>query len=149
MINILFVCHGNICRSTMAQFVFADMVKRRRIDHLFIIESAATSREEIGNPPHHGTVRKCREKGVPVLPHYAVQMTKADYDRYDYIIGMDTWNIRNILRIIGSDPENKVHKLLEFADCNDDIDDPWYTGDFETTYQDVTRGCEGLLSAVL
>ena len=149
MINILFVCHGNICRSTMAQFVFADMVKRRRIDNLFIIDSAATSREEIGNPPHHGTVRKCREKGVPVLPHYAVQMTKADYDRYDYIIGMDTWNIRNILRIIGSDPENKVHKLLEFADCNDDIDDPWYTGDFETTYQDVTRGCEGLLSAVL
>ena len=149
MINILFVCHGNICRSTMAQFVFADMVKRRRIDHLFIIDSAATSREEIGNPPHHGTVRKCREKGVPVLPHYAVQMTKADYDRYDYIIGMDTWNIRNILRIIGSDPENKVRKLLEFADCNDDIDDPWYTGDFETTYQDVTRGCEGLLSAVL
>ena len=149
MINILFVCHGNICRSTMAQFVFADMAKRRRVDHLFIIDSAATSREEIGNPPHHGTVRKCREKGVPVLPHYAVQMTKADYDRYDYIIGMDTWNIRNILRIIGSDPENKVHKLLEFADCNDDIDDPWYTGDFETTYQDVTRGCEGLLSAVL
>ena len=149
MINILFVCHGNICRITMAQFVFADMAKRRRVDHLFIIDSAATSREEIGNPPHHGTVRKCREKGVPVLPHYAVQMTKADYDRYDYIIGMDTWNIRNILRIIGSDPENKVHKLLEFADCNDDIDDPWYTGDFETTYQDVTRGCEGLLSAVL
>ena len=149
MINILFVCHGNICRSTMAQFVFADMVKRRRVDHLFIIDSAATSREEIGNPPHHGTVRKCREKGVPVLPHYAVQMTKADYDRYDYIIGMDTWNIRNILRIIGSDPENKVRKLLEFADCSDDIDDPWYTGDFETTYQDVIRGCEGLLSTVL
>lgn len=149
MTNILFVCHGNICRSTMAQFVFADMVKRRRMDHLFIIDSAATSREEIGNPPHHGTVRKCREKGVPVLTHYATQMTKADYDRYDYLIGMDTWNIRNMMRILGDDPEGKVHKLLEFADSGADIDDPWYTGDFETTYQDVVRGCEGLLREIL
>ena len=145
MTSILFVCHGNICRSTMAQFVFADMAKRRRVDHLFIIDSAATSREEIGNPPHHGTVRKCREKGVPVLTHYATQMTKADYDRYDYLIGMDTWNIRNMMRILGSDPEGKVHKLLEFADSSADIDDPWYTGDFEATYQDVVRGCEGLM----
>jgi len=149
MTNILFVCHGNICRSTMAQFVFADMVKRRRMDHLFIIDSAATSREEIGNPPHHGTVRKCREKGVPVLTHYATQMTKADYDRYDYLIGMDTWNIRNMMRILGDDPEGKVHKLLEFADSGADIDDPWYTGDFETTYQDVVRGCEGLLREII
>lgn len=133
----------------MAQFVFAYMVKRRRMDHLFIIDSAATSREEIGNPPHHGTVRKCREKGVPVLTHYATQMTKADYDRYDYLIGMDTWNIRNIMRIIGSDPTVKVHKLLEFADSGTDIDDPWYTGDFETTYQDVVRGCEGLMKEIL
>ena len=149
MTNILFVCHGNICRSTMAQFVFADMVRRRRMDHLFIIDSAATSREEIGNPPHHGTVRKCREKGVPVLTHYATQMTKADYDQYDYLIGMDTWNIRNMMRILGSDPEGKVRKLLEFADSGADIDDPWYTGDFETTYQDVVRGCEGLLKEIL
>ena len=149
MVKILFVCHGNICRSTMAQFVFADMVKRRRMDHLFIIDSAATSREEIGNPPHHGTVRKCREKGVPVLTHYATQMTKADYDRYDYLIGMDTWNILNMMRILGDDPEGKVRKLLEFAGSSADIDDPWYTGDFESTYQDVVRGCEGLLKEIL
>jgi len=149
MHRILFICHGNICRSTMAQFVFADLTKRRHVDHLFIIDSAATSREEIGNPPHHGTVRKCREKGVPVLTHYATQLTRADYDHYDYLIGMDTWNIRNILRIISSDPEEKVHKLLEFADSGEDIDDPWYTGDFETTYRDVLRGCEGLLSQIL
>ena len=133
----------------MAQFVFADMVKRRRMDHLFIIDSAATSREEIGNPPHHGTVRKCREKGVPVLTHYATQMTKADYDRYDYLIGMDTWNILNMMRILGDDPEGKVRKLLEFAGSSADIDDPWYTGDFESTYQDVVRGCEGLLKEIL
>ncbi|MBR3796623.1 MAG: low molecular weight phosphotyrosine protein phosphatase [Clostridia bacterium] len=149
MTNILFICHGNICRSTMAQFVFADMVKRRKMDHLFIIDSAATSREEIGNPPHHGTVRKCREKGVPVLTHYATQMTRQDYDRYDYLIGMDTWNIRNMLRILGNDPDGKVHKLLEFADSDADIADPWYTGDFEATYQDVVRGCEGLLKAIV
>ena len=149
MTSILFVCHGNICRSTMAQFVFADMIKRRRVDHLFIVDSAATSREEIGNPPHHGTVRKCREKGVPVLTHYATQMTKADYDRYDYLIGMDTWNIRNMMRILGGDPEGKVHKLLEFADSGADIDDPWYTGDFEATYQDVVRGCEGLMKEIM
>ena len=149
MIKVLFICHGNICRSTMAQFVFADMVKRRHVDHLFIIDSAATSTEELGNPPHHGTVQKCREKGVPVLTHYATQMTKADYDRYDYIIGMDIWNMRNIMRIFRKDPEQKVHKLLEFANSDEDIDDPWYTGDFEATYQDVLRGCEGLLNAIL
>ena len=149
MTRVLFICHGNICRSTMAQFVFADLTRRRRVDHLFIIDSAATSREEIGNPPHHGTVRKCREKGVPVLTHYSTQLTRADYDNYDYLIGMDNWNIRNIMRIIGDDPENKVHKLLEFADSTAEIDDPWYTGDFETTYQDVLRGCEGLLAEIL
>ena len=149
MTRVLFICHGNICRSTMAQFVFADLTQRRRVDHLFIIDSAATSREEIGNPPHHGTVRKCREKGVPVLTHYSTQLTRADYDNYDYLIGMDNWNIRNIMRIIGDDPENKVHKLLEFADSTAEIDDPWYTGDFETTYQDVLRGCEGLLAEIL
>jgi len=149
MIKVLFVCHGNICRSTMAQFVFADMVKRRHVDHLFIIDSAATSTEELGNPPHHGTVQKCREKGVPVLTHYATQMTKSDYDHYDYIIGMDIWNMRNIMRIFRKDPEQKVHKLLEFANSDEDIDDPWYTGDFEATYRDVLRGCEGLLNAIL
>ena len=146
MHRILFICHGNICRSTMAQFVFADLVKRRHVDHLFIIDSAAPSREEIGNPPHHGTVRKCREKGVPVLTHYATQLTRADYANYDYLIGMDTWNIRNIMRIIDRDPEDKVHKLLEFADSNADIDDPWYTEDFDAAYRDIQEGLMGLLN---
>jgi protein-tyrosine phosphatase len=149
MIKVLFICHGNICRSTMAESVFTYLVNQRGLSDCFEIDSAATSREEIGNPPHHGTVRKCREKGVPVLTHYATQLTRADYDNYDYLIGMDTWNIRNIMRIIGEDPEEKVHKLLSFADSNADIDDPWYTGDFETTYQDVLRGCEGLLDQIL
>ena len=133
----------------MAEFLFRHMAEEQHVGHLFEVASAATSREEIGNPPHHGTVRKCREKGVPVLTHYATQMTKADYDQYDYLIGMDSWNIRNMMRILGSDPEGKVHKLLEFSGSGADIDDPWYTGDFETTYQDVVHGCEGLLKEIL
>ena len=116
MIKILFVCHGNICRSTMAQFVFQDMVNKAGLSGNFHIDSAATSREEIGNPPHHGTVRKMKEVGIPVLPHRAVQMTKKDYENYDYLIGMDSWNIRNILGIIGNgDPEGKVARLLDFT----------------------------------
>ena len=115
MIKVLFICHGNICRSTMAQFVFQDMVNKAGLSDRFHIDSAATSREEIGNPPHHGTVRKMKEVGIPVLPHRAVQMTKKDYENYDYLIGMDSWNIRNMLSIVGNkDPEGKVARLLDF-----------------------------------
>jgi len=145
MIKILFVCHGNICRSTMAESVFTHMVKQRHIDHLFEIYSAATSREEIGNGPHYGTVNKLRQKNIPVIPHRAVQMTPADYERYDYLIGMDTANIRNMNRIADGDPEGKIYKLLSFAGIGRDVADPWYTGDFEATYQDVVAGCEGFL----
>lgn len=145
MIKILFICHGNICRSTMAQFVFQDMVNKVGLSQQFYIDSAATSREEIGNGPHHGTVRKLRQEGIPVLPHRAVQMTKADYQQYDYLIGMDSWNIRNILRIVGSDRDGKVYKLLNFAGREADIADPWYTGNFDATYEDVREGCRGLL----
>lgn len=145
MIKILFVCHGNICRSTLAQFTFQHMVNQRGLADHFFIESAATSREEIGNPPHPGTVKKCREMGIPVLPHRAVQMTKADYEKYDYLIGMDDWNIRNMLRILGGDPQHKVKKLLEFARSSRDIADPWYTGDFDATYRDVKEGLEGFM----
>lgn len=145
MIKVLFICHGNICRSTMAQSVFTYLVKAHNMQDEFYIDSAATSREEIGNPPHHGTVRQLRAVGVPVIPHQAVQMTKADYEKYDYLIGMDTANIRNMQRIAGGDPDGKIYKLLSFAGRGDDVADPWYTGDFETTYKDVLEGCEGFL----
>lgn len=145
MIKVLFVCHGNICRSTMAQFVFQDMVNREGISDSFYIDSAATSREEIGNPPHYGTVRKLNEVGVPVLNHQARQLTKNDYEKYDYFIGMDSANIRNMNRILGFDPEEKIHKLLDYTDRKGDIADPWYTGNFDVTYQDVLEGCEQFL----
>ena len=147
MIKILFVCHGNICRSPMAEFVMKDLVKREGIKAE--IKSAATSREEIGNTVHHGTRRKLAQFGISTDGKYAVQMTKADYDKFDYIIGMDEWNIRNILRIIGADPEEKVSKLLSFAGSGGDIADPWYTGNFDETYDDVLRGCTGLLKEIV
>ena len=145
MIKILFICHGNICRSTMAESVLSHMVSQRGLSNDFHIASAAISREEIGNPPHHGTVRKLREVGVPVVPHRAVQMTKKDYEAYDYLIGMDDWNIRNMQRITGGDPQNKIYKLLEFANSTRDIADPRYTGNFDVTYYDIMEGCEALL----
>lgn len=148
MIKILFVCHGNICRSTMAESVLTHMVRQRHIDHLFEINSAATSREEIGNSPHHGTVNKLRQVGIPLIPHRAVQMTKADYEKYDYLIGMDDWNIRNMLRIAGGDPDHKIRKLLSFADSERDIADPWYTGNFDETYDDIIEGCEAFLRSL-
>ena len=148
MIKVLFICHGNICRSTMAESVLTHMVNQRHLDHLFEINSAATSREEIGNPPHHGTVNKLRQVGIPLIPHRAVQMTKADYEKYDYLIGMDDWNIRNMLRIAGSDPDHKIRKLLAFADSERDIADPWYTGNFDETYDDIIEGCEAFLRSL-
>ena len=129
----------------MAESVLTHMVKQRHIDHLFEINSAATSREEIGNPPHHGTVNKLRQVGIPLIPHRAVQMTKADYEKYDYLIGMDDWNIRNMLRIAGGDPDHKIRKLLSFAGSARDIADPWYTGNFDETYDDIIEGCEAFL----
>ncbi len=146
MIRILFVCHGNICRSTMAESVMTHMINQRHLQQRFLIASAATSTEEIGNPPHYGTVGKLREVGIPVVPHRAVQMTRQDYEKYDYLIGMDDANIRNMKRIAGGDPEGKIHKLLEYADFAVSVADPWYTGDFDATYRDVVRGCEGLLA---
>jgi len=130
----------------MAESVMTHIVNQNHIAHLFEIGSAATSREEIGNGPHYGTVGKLRQVGIPVVPHRAVQMTQADYEYYDYLIGMDTANIRNMNRIAGGDPEGKIYKLLTFADSGRDVADPWYTGDFDATYRDVVQGCEAFLS---
>ena len=148
-VKVLFICHGNICRSTMAESVMTHLVKQNHLEDLFQISSAATSREEIGEPPHYGTVNKLRQVGIPVIPHRAVQMTKADYQKYDYLIGMDTANIRNMNRIAGGDPEGKIYKLLAFAGSGRDVADPWYTDDFEATYRDVLAGCEGFLEYIL
>lgn len=144
-IKILFVCHGNICRSPMAQYVFEDMVAKEGKAEAFYIDSAATSTEEIGNPIHRGTRSKLIEKGIPFGDHRAVQLRKADYKNYDYLIGMDRYNIKNITRMVGGDKENKVYKLLDFTGHSRDIADPWYTGEFETTYQDVQEGCRAFL----
>lgn len=149
MIKILFICHGNICRSTMAESVMTYLVILQHLEASFHISSAATSREEIGNPPHYGTVNKLREVGIPLVPHRAVQMTAQDYTRYDYLIGMDTANIRNMTRIAGGDHEGKIYKLLSFAGSGRDVADPWYTGDFDATYTDVLEGCGGLLRHIL
>ncbi len=145
MIKVLFICHGNICRSTMAESVFTYMVKERHMESEFVIASAATSTEEIGNGPHYGTVNKLRQVGIPVVPHRAVQMTKKDYDKYDYIIGVDSYNIRNMGRICGGDSYGKFYRMLEFAGSLDDVADPWYTGNFDETYRDIVRGLEGFL----
>ena len=148
MIKVLFICHGNICRSPLAQSVLQYMVDKRGESDYYIIESAATSTEEIGNPPHRGTVDKLREVGIPLVPHYAVQVTKQDYDKYDYIIGMDARNKHNLKRIFDGDPESKVYNLLEFSGKDRDIADPWYTGDFDATYEDVVEGCEAFLEYI-
>lgn len=147
MFKILFVCHGNICRSPMAEFVMRYMLKQQGIDNV-ITASAATSAEEIGNPVHRGTAAILRSLGIDFSSKRARQMTKKDYKEYDLLIGMDSANIRNMLKIAGEDTENKIYRLLEFADEMADISDPWYTGDFDRTYYDVKRGCEGLIKAI-
>lgn len=143
MIRILFVCHGNICRSTMAQSVLQNMVNNLGLADRFEINSAATSTEEIGNPPHYGTVEELRRHSIPTVPHRARQLTRSDESDYDYIIGMDSANIRNMRKILGS--SDKIYKLMSFADMEKDVADPWYTGDFARTYADVKLGCEKLL----
>ena len=144
--KILFVCHGNICRSPMAEFVMRDMISKQKLN--ISVASAATSYEEIGNGVHRGTRAKLAEHGISTEGKYAVRMTKADYADYDYIIGMDSMNIRNILHITGGDPDGKVHTLLSFAGSDRDIADPWYTGNFDKTYEDVVMGCKALLSHI-
>ena len=146
MHKILFICHGNICRSPMAEFLLKDMVAKRGLAKAFEIASVATSREEIGNPVHRGTREKLAQFGISVAGKHATQLTKRDYERYDLLLAMDSNNLRNIKRIISSDPDNKVHLLLDYAGrTGQSIADPWYTGDFDLTYEDIKQGLEGLL----
>lgn len=145
MKSILFICHGNICRSPMAEFVMKDLVKKAGLASRFHIESAATSREEIGNPIYPPARRKLREKGIPFGDHRAVQMTRQDYGAYDLLLAMDQANVRNMTAIAGGDPAGKIRRLLDFTDHPRDIADPWYTGDFEATYDDLLQGCQALL----
>lgn len=144
--RILFVCHGNICRSPMAEFVMKDLAEKRGLSDYFEIASAATSSEELGNPVHHGTRAKLRQYDIDCSGKYARKLTKRDYADYDLLIGMDEANVRNMRRLFANDPDGKVFKLLEFAGSPGDIADPWYTGNFDETYEDVSDGCVGLLS---
>lgn len=148
MTRILFVCHGNICRSTMAQFVMEELVRRSGREGEFLVDSATTSSEELGNPPHRGTVAKLRAEGVPVGRHRARRVTRNEYAGWDHIIYMDAENARGLSRILGGDPDGKVSRLLDWTSRPGDVADPWYTGDFDATYRDVLEGCEALLAAL-
>ena len=145
MTKIMFVCHGNICRSPMAEFVMKKLVTERGLSSVFEIASSATSTEEIGNDIHPGTRRTLDKYSVPYSRREAVQLVKSDYENYDLFVGMDSANIRNMHRIFGADRENKVVKLLDYTGNSRDVADPWYTGDFEETWQDISQGCEALL----
>ena len=145
MIRVLFVCHGNICRSPMGEFILKDLVQKAGLTDRFRIGSAATSTEEIGNPVYPPARRKLAEHGIDCAGHRARQLRREDYDRWDLLLGMDDANIRNMQRICGGDPEGKILRLMDLTHRPGPVADPWYTGDFERTWQDVSLGCEGLL----
>ena len=145
VIKVLFICHGNICRSPMAERVFAYLVRRAGREHAFEIASAATSREELGNPIYPPVARLLRAHGIDAEGHAARQVTAADYAYYDHLVLRDENNRRNLLRLLGGDPDGKVSKLLSWAGRNGDVADPWYTRDFEATYRDVLQGCTAML----
>ena len=149
MKKILFVCHGNICRSPMAEFVMKDLVQKAGLSDHFYIESAATSTEEIGNGVYPPARQKLAEHGISCKGKTARQMIRSDYQRFDLLIGMDDWNIRNMTRIAGCDPEGKIHKLLNYTARKGNVADPWYTGDFDATWRDVKEGCHELLKSVM
>lgn len=146
MIKVLFVCHGNICRSPMAEFVFKDLVRKRGVSDQFFIASAATTSEEVGSPVHYGTRRVLDSLGISCEGKVARRITRADFDEFDMIIGMDEANMRSLRSSFGKDDSGKLYKLMEFAGTFEDVADPWYTGDFATTYDDILAGCRGLLS---
>jgi len=155
MHRILFVCHGNICRSVTAEFVFKDMAARAGVSHLFEVDSAATSREEIGNPIYPQALQALESHGIRGAQHRARQVTKTDYDYFDHIILMDSENLRGIRHIIASDPAGKISLLLDHTDPSDrnhhnrDVADPWYTRNFEAAYDDISTGCQALLQKLI
>lgn len=152
MTRILFICHGNICRSPTAEFVFKDMAKKQGVCDRFFVQSAATSSEEIcgtvGNPVYPPARAQLEKHGISCAGKHAVQLRKADYDCYDLFVCMDRNNVRNTLRIFGADPQNKVCKLLDFTDRGGDVTDPWYTRDFDAAYRDISVGCAALLQTL-
>ena len=153
MIKIMFVCHGNICRSPMAEFILKDMVKQKGLQNDFVIRSSATSTEEIfngiGNPVYPSSKKVLENHGIYPKGKRAVQLKKSDYDMYDLFIGMDSANIRNMKSIFGGDNENKIHKLMEYANSSADVSDPWYTRDFDRCYNDIYKGCKALLETLI
>lgn len=148
MTKILFVCLGNICRSPMAEFVMREKLRRAGLSDRVEVASAGTSDEELGNPVHPGTRNKLRQMGVPMTARTARPMTRADYAEYDLLVGMESANVRAIRRICGGDPDDKLRRLLDFSDRPRDIADPWYTGNFDLTYDDIDEGCDALLEAL-
>ncbi len=145
MISILFVCHGNICRSAMAEYIMKDMVKKAGREKDFHIESAATSTEEIGNPVYPPARRVLLAHGIACEGHAARQIARKDYERFDLIIGMDRWNIRNMQRVFQNDPDGKIHLMSEYGHFSGEVEDPWYTGKFDKVYEQLDDGCRGLL----
>jgi protein-tyrosine phosphatase len=150
--NILFVCHGNICRSPMAEFIFKNMLAQRGLSDAFTVASAATSTEEIyngrGNPVYPPAVRELAKHGISAAGKTAVQLQKSDYAKYDLLIGMDSANIRNMHRILGGDPDGKIHKLMDYTNRPGDVADPWYSDRFDIAYRDIEEGCAALLERV-
>lgn len=148
MKKIMFVCHGNICRSPMAEIVFRDMVKEAGLSEDIVIASSATSTEEIGNPVYPPARAELAKHGLSSEGKYSIQLKASDYNKYDMFVGMDSANIRNMQRIFGGDPQEKIYKLMDFTDMSGDVADPWYTGSFDITYRDICKGCEGLLEYI-
>ena len=148
----MFVCHGNICRSPMAELIFKNMLREQKLEDQFIVNSSATSDEEIngniGNPVYPPAKQELQKHGISASGKYATQLQNSDYDRYDFFIGMDRANVRNMHRIFGGDPQSKIHRLMEYTNHPDDVADPWYTNRFDITYRDIFEGCTALLTSL-